>query len=98
MVKIAIEFTYSVDIVEVPDYIAKDIKKYQKSFDKWLYDKDNDHGLWVIINGRKKAVSFDVQDFVDYLNQHVVSNGNSVCKIIESNVPAVPSNLPSIFF
>lgn len=98
MVKVAIEFTYYVDIIEVPDYIAKDIKKYQRAFDKWLYDKDNNHGLWVIVDGQKKAVSFDTQDFVDYLNRHAISNSDSVCRVIESSLLMAPPNLPIVFF
>ena len=42
--------------VIVPDYIANDIKKYVKMFDKWLLDKDNNHGYWIKRNGQNFMV------------------------------------------
>lgn len=54
MIKIALEYTYYVDIIQVSERIAKDIKKYQALFDKWLYNKTNDHGHWILIDGKKR--------------------------------------------
>ena len=97
MGKIAAQFTYHIDIIKVPDFIEKDAKKYQNDFDNWLYDKKNDHGLWVFIKGKKCAVSFGTQDFVDYLNKFVC-NGEPVCRIIESNLTEPPAGMPLLFF
>lgn len=65
MKKVAVEFTYHTDIIEVPDHIARSISKVQQKFDKWLYDKSNDHGCWIVIDRQKRAVSFGTSDFVN---------------------------------
>lgn len=98
MAKVAVESAYVVDIIDVPEYIAKNIRKYQRSFDKWLYDKQNDHGLWVIADGKKTAVSFGTQDFVDYLNEYVLSKDDSKCSVIGKGLRSVPEGMPSIWF
>ena len=36
-------FDYYTDVINVPDEIGTQIKKYQKKCDKWLYNKDNNH-------------------------------------------------------
>ena len=33
-------FDYYTDVINVPDKIGTQIKKYQKKCDKWLYNKD----------------------------------------------------------
>ena len=98
MSKIVVEITYDVYMVDVPEYIAKDITKYQKSFDKWLYDKNNDHGLWVIVNGKKMAVSFGTQDFVNYLNEYILTKDTPKCFIVDKNPIDVPTDVPKIWF
>ena len=98
MARIAVEFTYHIDIIEVPDPIAKDIRKYQHAFDKWLYNKNNDHGLWVIVEGEKMAVAFDCRDFVDYLNKYVVKEGDPACVLVETDLPKSPKIKPDLFF
>lgn len=39
-------FDYYTDVINVPDKIGTQIKKYQKKCDKWLYNKDNNHQYW----------------------------------------------------
>ena len=39
MKAIALEFTFYTDVIEVPDNIAKNIRKNQSKFDEWLCDK-----------------------------------------------------------
>ena len=36
-------FDYYTDVINVPDKIGTQIKKYQRKCDKWLYNKDNNH-------------------------------------------------------
>lgn len=40
--KLIIEFSeFDVDIAEVPQSVADDIRNIEKKFSKWVYDKDN---------------------------------------------------------
>lgn len=96
--KIAVEFTYHTDIISVPEEIGRKIKQYQKMFDKWLYNKANNHGNWVIINNRKVAVSFDTKSFVDYINSVHLSNCKEKAYIVEDSAQNVPSGIPTLFF
>lgn len=98
MARIALEFTYYTDIIEVPNFVEQNIVKYQREFDKWLYDKNNNHGLWIIDNGEKKAVSFDSSDFVDYLNKYIISDNNLKAKIIQTGLPETPEKMRVLFF
>lgn len=98
MQRIALEFTYHTDIIEVTDEIAKSIKKYQNAFDKWLYDKNNEHGLWVYIDGKKKAVSFGSSDFVNYLNTYIIEDNNMKVRIVQSGLEKTPPDIPVLFF
>ena len=82
MAHIVAQFTYYAYILEVPGYIEKEAEKIQRQFDKWLYDKDNNHGLWVKVNNRKVAVNFVCQDFVDYLNRFVIKDGETEAVIL----------------
>ncbi len=72
----------------MPDYIANDIKKYVKMFDKWLLDKDNNHGYWIKRNGQNFMVSFDVDAFVLYLNEYVVKEKKDKVYILEEKSAA----------
>ena len=72
---IVLKFEYEEQYIEVPEAVYNNISKIRKEFDKWLYDKNNDHGYWVIINGVKKGVSYDASAFIDYINVHYSNSG-----------------------
>ena len=88
MKKIYVKVMYTLSDVMVPDYIANNIKKYTKMFDKWLLDKDNNHGYWVKRNGRNFGVRFDVNAFVLYLNEYVVKEKKDKVYILEEDSAA----------
>lgn len=88
MKKIYVKVMYTLSEVMVPDYIANDIKKYVKMFDKWLLDKDNNHGYWIKRNGRNFGVCFDVNAFVFYLNEYVVKEKKDKVYILEEESTA----------
>lgn len=98
MSKIAVEFTYHTDVIEVPDHIARCIGKVQRKFQQWLYDKSNDHGCWVIIDGQKRAVSFDTSDFVSFINQYLLSQEDCKATVVHTGLHTPPDGMPSIFF
>ena len=88
MKKIYIKIFCTMSEVMVPDYIANNIHKYTKMFDKWLLDKDNNHGYWEKRNGRNFMVSFDVDAFVFYLNEYVVKEKKDKVFISEEDSAA----------
>ena len=49
-------FDYYTDVIDVPDEIGCQIKKYQRKCDKWLFNKLNDHKYWEIDKHGKKSV------------------------------------------
>ncbi len=96
--KIALKFTYDTDIVSVPEDIGSHIKRYQERFDKWLYDKDNDHGYWVVQEGKRVAVSFDAQAFVDYLNTVWLQDREEKAVILQEGEKNIPTGMPLLYF
>ena len=84
MKKVIVHFTYDAYTIEVPNQVGRNIRSHQESFDKWLYDKNNDHGLWQIVNGEKQAVAFGIEDFVAYLNNNVLRNCPRKVKIVKA--------------
>ncbi len=82
MAQIVAQFTYNAYILDVPDYIEREAKRYHMQFHKWVYDKNNNHGLWVKIDKRKVAVNFVCQDFVDYLNRFIIKDGDPKAVIL----------------
>lgn len=98
MKRIAITFTFQTDIIIVPEDIAKNVKKIQRSFDRWLYDKDNDHGCWEIIDGKKMAVSFDTDVFVDYINNHCLAERCDKVLVKERNVNIALDVFSTLYF
>ena len=96
--KIALRFTYSTYLVVVPEIIFQDIYKIRQKFDKWLYDKSNNHGNWVIINGKKMAVSFDAETFVDYINDFCLIDGYEKVRITDRNATNIPEGIPILSF
>lgn len=83
MKKIMVEMTYDADIIEVPDDVEKNIKKYQKQFDKWIHDKTTEHSYWVYKNGKKYCPQFRGDAFVEYLNQIILKEHNEKARVIE---------------
>ena len=84
MAQIVAQFTYNAYIIDVPERVENNAKKISNAFDKWLYDKSNDHGLWLTVNGKKKAaIGFGCEDFVNYLNDHVIKNGEEKAAIVQ---------------
>lgn len=98
MKKIALKFTYHIDIILVPDRVAQSPQKYQKAFDEWLYDKTNNHGCWIVIEGEKVAVSFDTETFIDFLNNNSDFIGNEKAIILERGIKVLSEKIPTLFF
>ncbi len=98
MKQVALEFTYHTDIISVPDGIVGKIKKIQNAFDKWLYDKSNDHRYWILTNGKKSAVSFDSQAFVDYINCVYLESSEEKAILSVANAEKLEDGIPVLYF
>ena len=98
MKEIILQFTYDCILISVPSDIEKNIQSIRKKFDKWLYDKSNDHDYWVYVKGVKKAVSFDAEAFVRYLNEHHIVDQHKKAYIVDLNYKGTLSKLTTLYF
>ena len=96
--KLLLHFTYDVDLLEVPERIAAYPRKYQKAFGKWMHNKDNDHGYWVVEDGRKKGVCYGSDAFVEFINTQLLETGEEKAKVIEENLSTYDHDLPMLYF
>ena len=94
-------FTFGVDVVDVPDFIGQNLKRWQRKCDKWLFNKMNDHEFW-IINGtdKKSAIGICSDAFVFYLNNHVLMDTSSKAVIVERAVDlsSYDKSYPTVFY
>ena len=93
-----LKFGFYVDVIDIPDELVTDLKKLQKNFDKWLYNKENNHGYWVVIDGKKRAVKFDGLAFVEWLNKYILTNNNVKAHVIKKETTEYNDNYPFLFF
>ena len=100
MGKVILQFTYHRDIINVPDYMSRRMRKYQILFDEWLYDKNNDHEYWYIVDGQKLAVEFGTDAFVKYLNQYHLKNSDEKAIVLERELEITNSRYgyPILYF
>lgn len=95
--RVALRFTYSADIAEIPDFIWNDIKNHVNKFDEWLYDESIDHPYWIYKKGKKYAVSFDADAFVNWLNEFVLIDCDKAF-IVERDKTYYDEKMPTLYF
>lgn len=92
-------FDYYTDVINVPDEIGTQIKKYQKKCDKWLYNKNNNHQYWEKDEyGKKLGVGICSDAFVYWLNSFVLNDSEQKAAVLKRNLPEYDSSLPTIFY
>lgn len=92
-------FDYYTDVVDVPDFVAEKLKKYQNKCDKWLFNKLNEHDFWELDeNGNKEAVGICSEAFVYWLNHVELSSSNQTAKIVQRDLSEFDNTLPTIFY
>ena len=74
-----------VDIIFIPDYIGKDIEDLQEDFFDWLFDENNNHKYWIIVQGEKVACEYGTQAFVDWINNKLFKGKKEKVYIIKKN-------------
>lgn len=96
---INIIFDYYVDIINVPDNIGLNIKKYQNQCDRWLYNKLNDHEFWEKdSSGKKLGVGICSEAFVYWLNKFVLKNSKEKANIVQKSINKYDESLPTIYY
>ncbi len=96
--KVVLEFCINSDIIECPNNIIKDIKKYQLDFFDWLFDENNDHSYWTYEDGKKEGCCYRSDAFVEYLNTFVLSESDEKAVIIEQETNDYPKDVPCLNF
>ena len=71
------------DIIYLPD-VGLNVYKLQEKFFKWMFDKNNNHKYWIIVDGEKKACKYGIDAFVDWINGEYSFNDN-IAYIIKEN-------------
>lgn len=88
---IKINFCYEEDTeyIKCHSKVGRKIRKLQREFDRWLFDRQNKHPYWEEFDeedGTKYyAVSFNADAFVYWLNNVRFSKGKHVAKLIEKS-------------
>ena len=96
---IMIKHDYYNDLINVPDSIAKNIKKYQNKFDKWLHDKSNNHPFWETDKfGKKLAAITSSEAFIYWINEFVLSDSKQKAVLYEENTNVYDELIPKIWF
>ncbi|WP_338472674.1 hypothetical protein R4Z10_08055 [Niallia sp. XMNu-256] len=88
---VKVEFMYDKDTeyISCPAKVGRNIRQLQRDFDKWLYNRENNHPYWVAAaedeEGNKiYGVCFNAEAFVFWLNNVRFNKGKKVAKLIET--------------
>lgn len=87
---VKIEFNYETDTeyLSCPAKVGRNVRKLQRDFDKWLYNRENKHPYWELayideVGNKIYGVCFSVDAFVHWLNNVRYKNGKRVARLIE---------------
>lgn len=100
MARILLYWGWDADLIECPEFIAENLLKYQRDFDSWISNTNNEHGYWSIDSEGGRALSFTGEAFLKWLNEVVLKDNNSKAYFVKQEY--VPSKedmkLPRINF
>lgn len=86
------------DIISVPNYTLNEVEQKQQEFFKWLFDKNTNHKYWIDIDGKKSCCSYDVDAFVEWLNNNFFSNFSEKAQVLQKDANTKNSNMHFIYF
>ncbi len=100
MAKILLNWTCDADLIECPDYVANNLKKYQIEFDKWISNPENKHGYWSRDSEGGIALCFNGDAFLNWLNENVIINNEEKAFFLKREYQPCKSEkkLPKINF
>ena len=92
---VKVEFMYEEDTEYIccPAKIGRNIRQLQREFDKWLYDRKNNHPYWMVTHVDEKGnkfygVCFNADAFVYWLNNIRFRKGKKVARLLATpNIP-----------
>jgi len=90
-------FANDFDIIDVPDYLAKDIENVQQKFWDWLYDESSNHNYWTLINGIR-CYSYGSDEFVDWINKFLLHETDEKAIIVSRLLTEYNNDNPTICF
>jgi hypothetical protein len=92
IVKVGFEYEDDIEYMLCPPKVGRNIKRLQKEFWEWLYDRENQHPYWfadeedgIVTYG----VSYRTDAFIYWLNKVKFNKGKNVARLIE-----VPKAVP----
>ncbi|WP_273126790.1 hypothetical protein [Bacillus weihaiensis] len=93
---VKIEFNYETDTgyMICPSKVGKNVRQLQRDFDKWLYNRENNHPYWELAlidedGNELYGVCFNAEAFVYWLNNVRFNKGKKVARLIE-----IPNKTP----
>lgn len=94
IVKIEFEYETDTEYMRCPAKVGRNIRYLQKEFDKWIYDRNNNHPYWEVAHVDQDGnefygVCFNAEAFVYWLNHVRFAKRKKVATLID-----VPTKLP----
>lgn len=87
---VKVELCTKTQYFRCPTKIGRKVRKLQKDFDRWLYNRNNNHPYWKDEDGNEfYGVCFDAEAFIFWLNNVRFKNGKKVARLI-----ATPNKQP----
>ena len=87
---VKIEFDYETDTEYMicPTKVGRNVRQLQRDFDKWLYNRENNHPYWELAHIDEEGnefygVCFNADAFVYWLNNIRFNKGKQVARLIE---------------
>ena len=100
MTQILLYWGWDADLIECPQHIAENINTYQRQFDQWISDPNNQHDYWAKDSEGELALCFDGMAFLEWLNNIALVNEKEKARFIKRQfIPEKAElNLPRINF
>ena len=70
--------------IYIPDNPGLDIAQKQEEFFRWLFDKNNHHQYWRIVDGQKRYCEYNIDAFVLWLNEQVFNDMEEKARVLEA--------------
>lgn len=82
----------------IPDVPRINIEQKQEEFFKWLFNKSNDHKYWRLIDGEKKYCEYNVEAFIEWLNENIFKNIDCKAEILSKGTDEYTSDSQILYF